>query len=109
MLKTTTEWRAKPCCPVVGIFATRVLDRQCTLHMANTQSEILFKPFFQGKFTPKSDAWSFAVCLWEILTFAREQPYDDMRDEQVIENLGHIFHDTGSQVWTWLSFFFFFF
>ncbi|XP_055850149.1 discoidin domain-containing receptor 2-like isoform X2 [Episyrphus balteatus] len=46
-----------------------------------------------GKFTSKSDVWSFAVTLWEILTFAREQPYENMTDEKVIENIGHIYQD----------------
>lgn len=34
----------------------------------------------------KSVVWTFAVTLWEILTFAREQPYEDLTDEKVIEN-----------------------
>ncbi|KAK3589847.1 hypothetical protein CHS0354_015865 [Potamilus streckersoni] len=42
-----------------------------------------------GKFTTKSDVWSFAVTLWEILTFARDHPYEGLSDEQVIENAGH--------------------
>ncbi|XP_049762507.1 discoidin domain-containing receptor 2-like isoform X1 [Schistocerca cancellata] len=51
-----------------------------------------------GKFTSKSDVWSFAVTLWEILTFAREQPYEDMNDSQVIENLTHFYENDGKQV-----------
>lgn len=34
----------------------------------------------------KSSVWSFAVTLWEILTFAREQPFEDLADEKIIEN-----------------------
>ncbi|KRG03097.1 discoidin domain-containing receptor 2 isoform X2 [Drosophila mojavensis] len=46
-----------------------------------------------AKFSTKSDVWSFAVTLWEILTFAREQPYEHMTDANVIENIGHIYQD----------------
>lgn len=42
--------------------------------------------------------WSFAVTLWEILTFAREQPYENMTDEKVIENCGHIYKDDNKYV-----------
>jgi discoidin domain receptor family protein 2 len=38
------------------------------------------------QFTCKSDVWSFAVTLWEILTFARERPFASLTDEQVLEN-----------------------
>lgn len=51
-----------------------------------------------GKFTTKSDVWSFAVTLWEILTFAREQPYEDLCDEKVIENVGLFYQDNGKHV-----------
>ncbi|PVD21718.1 hypothetical protein C0Q70_17518 [Pomacea canaliculata] len=51
-----------------------------------------------GKFTTKSDVWSFAVTLWEVLTFARDQPFDGLTDEQVIENAGHYYRDDNHQV-----------
>ncbi len=40
-----------------------------------------------GRYTAKSDVWSFGVTLWEILTLAREQPYESLTDEQVVANL----------------------
>ncbi|XP_076066528.1 discoidin domain-containing receptor 2-like isoform X2 [Oratosquilla oratoria] len=46
-----------------------------------------------GKFTTKSDVWAFAVLLWEILTMAREQPYEDLSDELVIENVSLVYHN----------------
>ena len=41
---------------------------------------------FYGKFSQKSDVWAFGVTMWEIFTLAKEQPYTDMSDKQVIEN-----------------------
>ncbi|KAL3871573.1 hypothetical protein ACJMK2_039564 [Sinanodonta woodiana] len=52
-----------------------------------------------GKFTTKSDVWAFAVTLWEILIFAREQPYETLSDEHVIENAGHYYRNDNQQIY----------
>lgn len=40
----------------------------------------------------------YGVLLWEILTFAREQPFENLTDEKVVENIGHIFQDNKKHV-----------
>ena len=39
---------------------------------------------FYGKFSMKSDAWAFGVTLWELYTLGKDDPYDNMTDEEVI-------------------------
>ena len=41
---------------------------------------------FYGKFSQKSDVWAFGVTMWEVFTLAKEQPYNEMPDKQVIED-----------------------
>ncbi|XP_054276180.1 discoidin domain-containing receptor tyrosine kinase B-like [Macrosteles quadrilineatus] len=50
-----------------------------------------------GRYSSKSDVWAFAVTLWEILTFAREQPFEELGDERIIDNVTHFYQNDGKQ------------
>ena len=41
---------------------------------------------FYGKFSAKTDVWAFGVTMWEIFTLAKDIPYEDMDDKEVIDD-----------------------
>lgn len=51
--------------------------------------------FSQDKYSTKSDVWSFAVTLWEILHLAKSRPFDGCPDRWIVENLSHMHADDG--------------
>ncbi|KAF5282399.1 hypothetical protein FQA39_LY17596 [Lamprigera yunnana] len=50
------------------------------------------------RYTCSSSVWSFAVTLWEILSFACEKPFNTLTNEKVIQNAEHMYYGGGLQV-----------
>ncbi|EZA55710.1 hypothetical protein DMN91_009358 [Ooceraea biroi] len=52
-----------------------------------------WESMLMGRYTCKSDVWAFAVTLWELLTFAREQPFEEFPDHRIVENATYFYQE----------------
>ena len=79
-----TTWLRYQILAWVGVCMTRIT----TAFMGRFALPVRWMSFecFYGKFSQKSDVWAFGVTMWEIFALAKEQPYNNMSDKQIIED-----------------------
>lgn len=79
------------CFQFFNIFFTYYLNRHtCISNNAGDEQDAIpvrwmpLESILYNKYTVESDVWAFAVCLWEIFSFAL-QPYYGMTHEEVVK------------------------
>ncbi|XP_028047094.2 discoidin domain-containing receptor 2 isoform X2 [Monomorium pharaonis] len=50
------------------------------------------------RYTCSSSIWSFAVTLWEVMSLAREKPFQHLSNDQVIQNAEHMYYGAELQI-----------
>jgi len=41
---------------------------------------------FYGRFSEKTDVWAYGVTMWEVFTLCKQQPYEELDDQEVIQD-----------------------
>ena len=75
------------------------LFKKSKINFLSFRNKILMHVWLiQGKNTSKSDVWSFAITFWEIITFAREQPFEELPDHRIVENATFFYQEDDRRV-----------
>ncbi|XP_054275589.1 discoidin domain-containing receptor tyrosine kinase B-like [Macrosteles quadrilineatus] len=51
-----------------------------------------WESILMDRYTCSSTVWSFAVTLWEILSYAQEKPFKHLTNQHVIQNAEHMYY-----------------